>query len=121
MEDRLRKEIKKELEYSNKKLEEMEKLVKSLAQRKPEVNDMANKVYMIAYGEEPFYGVEMYLVGIYDTKEKANEALAECKRTKRESALNVIEVEVNKTYPTGVDERTYQHKVGSKYIGGYSE
>ncbi len=110
----LREEIKKELEYSNEKLEEMEKLVKSLAQRK-------SKVYMIAYGEEPFYGVEMYLVGIYDTKEKADEALAECKRTKRESALNVIEVEVNKTYPTGVDERTYQHKVGSKYIGGYSE
>lgn len=45
MEDRLRKEIKKELEYSNKKLEEMEKLVKILAQRKPSEMKIYNVVH----------------------------------------------------------------------------
>lgn len=45
MTDKLRKEIKKELEYSNKKLEEMEKLVKILAQRKPSEMKIYNVVH----------------------------------------------------------------------------
>lgn len=69
MEDRLREEIKKELDYSNKKLEEMEKLVKSLAQRKP-------KVYILLYTEENIDGAyitttEARILGAFSTYEKA--------------------------------------------------
>ena len=72
MEDRLRKEIKKELEYSNKKLEEMEKLVKSLAQRKPKVY-----ILMYYYTEDCIYNNEGCVCGIYSTYEKAKDVLQE--------------------------------------------
>ena len=77
---------------------------------------MDNKVYVVI--EEGYYcgyGSYPYLIGVFDTKEKAEEI---AKTSFNGHPRKIIEIEKNKEFPLDGDE----HEASNEYpLGGYAE
>lgn len=88
---------------------------------------MGQELYFVYYdGYDTGYGVGYYLLGIFDTEDKANDAIknAKCKFNETEDVtkhrFRAFKVVLNKTY----DDIMYNEYLGymnGMYIGGYME
>ncbi len=88
---------------------------------------MSQELYFVYYdGYDDGYGVGFYLLGIFDTEDKANDAIknVKCKFNETEDATDdrfrAFKVVLNKTY----DNIEYGQCFGysnDMYIGGYME
>lgn len=85
---------------------------------------MAGKVYLVCFNglADYEYGVEIYLLGVYDTKAKAEEAVKtlpdEIKSAPDAEYVKIVECDLNKTLEVGKSFWGYDTSV---YLGGYLE
>lgn len=82
---------------------------------------MSEKVYVVVQDGYPdAYGVDMYLIGVFDRKEDAD-AVARCGYNP--NPRKVIEIETNREFPLMpifLGHKIFNYK-NDYYIGGYAE
>lgn len=98
------------------------------------------KMYLVTADGTLEYGSEMYAIGIYKTKEQAEQVKQEVLEQIAANAkannkvphwisaekwcsdcVHVVELEINKTYPLVYHEEWKTELCNDKYVGGYSE
>ena len=85
---------------------------------------MAWKVYLVRFDGlvANKFGVELYLLGVYDTRDKAEEAVKtlpdEIKSAPDAEYVKIVECDLNKTLEVEKSFWSYETDV---YLGGYAE
>lgn len=84
---------------------------------------MARKVYLVCFNGhvDDDYGYETFLLGVYDTEEKAEEAVKTLpdKVTSYDDNYCVVECDLNETLK--VSENRWHTFTSDTYLGGYAE
>lgn len=88
---------------------------------------MGQELYFVYFdGYDGGYGADFYLLGVFDTEDKANDAIknAKCKFNETEDGagdrFRAFKVILNKTYDD-IKYDKYLGYVNDMYIGGYME
>lgn len=85
---------------------------------------MAGKVYLVRIDGlvDNDYGVDLYLLGVYDTRDKAEEAVKtlpdEIKSAPDAEYVKIVECDLNKTLEV---EKSFWGYETDVYLGGYME
>ena len=87
---------------------------------------MDKKVYLLAFDGCKTYGAEIYCVGIFDDRDRAEEVKRECEQKDPRIHIFIREITLNKTYelrdPNPDDCDYYDcHHTTRLYLGGYIE